>query len=81
MAFGLGLQPSRDASEAHDKITGKPLTVDKVAAEMLKSGVAVQAWISHFVIAPPLIIDKGDIDFGVSALDAALELADAQTRE
>ena len=55
-----------------DKITGKPLTVDKVAAEMLKNGVAVQAWISHFVIAPPLIIDKSDIDFGVSVLDAAL---------
>jgi taurine--2-oxoglutarate transaminase len=64
-----------------DKISGKPLTVDKVAAEMLKNGVAVQAWISHFVIAPPLIIEKEDIDLGVSVLDAALDLADAQTQE
>jgi taurine---2-oxoglutarate transaminase len=64
-----------------DKITGKPLTVDKIAVEMLKNGVAVQAWISHFVIAPPLIIEKDDIDVGVSVLDAALELADAQTGE
>jgi taurine---2-oxoglutarate transaminase len=64
-----------------DKITGKPLTVDKIAAEMLKNGVAVQAWISHFVIAPPLIIEKDDIDVGISVLDAALELADAQGHE
>ena len=55
-----------------DKIAGKPLTVDKIAAEMLKNGVAVQAWISHFVIAPPLIIQESDVDFGVAALDAAL---------
>jgi taurine---2-oxoglutarate transaminase len=64
-----------------DKITGKPLTVEKIAAEMLKNGVALQAWISHFVIAPPLIIEKDDIDLGVSVLDTALEMADAQTEE
>ncbi len=63
-----------------DKMAGKSLTVEKVAAQMLQNGVAVQAWISHFVIAPPLIIEKDDIDLGVSALDVALELADAQTR-
>jgi taurine--2-oxoglutarate transaminase len=44
---------------------------------MMKQGVAVQAWISHFVIAPPLIIEKSDIDFAVSVLDHALALADA----
>lgn len=60
-----------------DKITSKPLVVDKVAAEMMNQGVAVQAWISHFVIAPPLIVEKSDIDFAVSVLDQALALADA----
>jgi taurine--2-oxoglutarate transaminase len=60
-----------------EKITGKPLVVDEVAAEMMKQGVAVQAWISHFVIAPPLIIEKGEIDFAVSVLDQALTAADA----
>jgi taurine--2-oxoglutarate transaminase len=64
-----------------EKITGKPLVVDKVAAEMMKQGVAVQAWISHFVIAPPLIIEKSEIDFGVSALDEALSLADAHVEQ
>lgn len=59
-----------------EKIAGKPLIVDKVAAEMMKEGVAVQAWISHFVIAPPLIVEKGDIDFAVSVFDQALRLAD-----
>src|SRR5262249_54535720 len=44
------------SNPTHKKIAGKPLVVDQVAAEMMKRGVAVQAWISHFVLAPPLII-------------------------
>jgi taurine--2-oxoglutarate transaminase len=60
-----------------DKIEGKPLTVDQVAADMMKRGVTVQSWISHFVIAPPLIIEKEQIDFGVAALDQSLAIADA----
>jgi taurine--2-oxoglutarate transaminase len=60
-----------------DKIEGKPLTVDQVAADMMKHGVALQSWISHFVIAPPLIIEKEQIDFGVAALDQSLAIADA----
>ncbi len=59
-----------------DKLSGKPLVVDQVAAEMMKNGVATQAWISHLVLAPPLIIEKQDIDFGVSVLDRALSIAD-----
>ena len=50
--------------------------VDQIAAEMMKGGVTVQPWISHLVFAPPLIIEKQDIDFGVSVLDRALALAD-----
>jgi taurine--2-oxoglutarate transaminase len=60
-----------------DKISGAALVVDQVAAEMMKRGVTVQAWISHFVIAPPLIISEAEIDQGVEALDAALAIADA----
>jgi taurine--2-oxoglutarate transaminase len=62
-----------------DKVNGTPLLVDKVAAEMMKNGVFVQAWVSHFVIAPPLIITKGEIDSGVQMLDAALQIADGVT--
>lgn len=59
-----------------DKVSGVPLTVDKVAAEMMKNGVFIQAWVSHFVIAPPLIVSKEEIDLGVKILDAALAIAD-----
>jgi taurine---2-oxoglutarate transaminase len=59
-----------------DKVSGTPLLVDKVAAEMMKNGVFLQAWISHFVIAPPLIITREEIDSGVRALDSALRIAD-----
>ena len=61
-----------------DKISGKPLLVDKVAAEMMKNGVFIQSWISHFVIAPPLIITKEEVDIGVKALDGALVVADGE---
>ena len=63
-----------------DKVSGTPLLVDKVAAEMMKNGVFIQAWVSHFVIAPPLIISKEEIDSGVKALDAALNIADETIR-
>lgn len=64
-----------------EKIGGKPLVVDKVGAEMAKSGVAINSWISHFVIAPPLIIEKQEIDLGVAALDKALAIADGAVEE
>lgn len=61
-----------------DKVSGKSLLVDKIAAEMMKNGVFIQAWLSHFVIAPPLIITKDEIDKGVRALDEALSMADTE---
>ena len=63
-----------------DKISGTPLLVDKVAMEMMKNGVFVQAWVSHFIIAPPLIITKEEIDMGVKALDSALSIADGEIK-
>ena len=60
-----------------DKVEGKPLVVDQIAAKMMADGVSLQAWVSHFVIAPPLIIEKAEIDAGVAALDQALGIADA----
>ena len=62
---------------SQDKVDGKATIVDQVAADMLKRGVSIQAWISHLVIAPPLIIEKHEIDIGIEALDAALSIADA----
>ena len=59
-----------------DKVAGTPLLVDKITGEMMKNGVYCQAWVSHFVIAPPLIITEQEIDQGVKALDGALHIAD-----
>lgn len=61
-----------------DKIAGVPLTVDKVAADCMARGVYLMGWISHLLVAPPLIIDKEQIDEGIAALDEALKIADAE---
>jgi len=61
-----------------DKVSGKPLLVDQLAAKMLGDGVTIQAWVSHFVIAPPLIVTKEQIDFGIATLDKYLHMADEQ---
>ena len=60
-----------------DKVEGKPLVVDQIAAKMMAQGVAMQAWVSHFVIAPPLIVTKEELDLGIAALDEHLSIADA----
>jgi taurine--2-oxoglutarate transaminase len=44
----------------------------------MKRGVSVLAWVSHLVIAPPLIATETQIDEAVAALDGALAIADAQ---
>jgi taurine--2-oxoglutarate transaminase len=79
--WAVELVKNRDTKKplntGQDKLAGQPLVVDRVAAEMMKAGVAINPWISHFVIAPPLIIEKSEIDFGVSVFDQALTLADA----
>jgi taurine--2-oxoglutarate transaminase len=60
-----------------DKVEGKPLVVDQIAAKMMAQGVSIQAWVSHFVIAPPLIVTKEELDLGFAALDEHLSVADA----
>jgi len=61
-----------------EKLTGKPLMVDRVAGEMMKHNVFVQSWINHLVIAPPLIITEREIDEGVNAIDEALKIPDQE---
>jgi len=61
-----------------DKISGKPLLVDQIAAKMMADGVIMQAWVSHFVIAPPLIVTREEIQRGIDALDKHLSIADEQ---
>ena len=79
--FAVELVKNRKTKEPfntmRDKVEGKSLVVEQIAAKMMADGVAQQAWVSHFVIAPPLIISKEEIDFGIAALDRYLGIADA----
>lgn len=59
-----------------DKAARRPTVIDAVGAEMMKRGVSVLSWVSHMVIAPPLIVTEQQIDEGIEALDAALAIAD-----
>jgi taurine--2-oxoglutarate transaminase len=63
-----------------DKVAGRPLSVDKVTGEMMKNGIYMQGWISHFVIAPPLIITKQEIDSAIKVFDEALIIADNEIK-
>lgn len=73
-------QTKEPFNTGEDKIAGKPLLVDKIAAKMMSNGVYISGWMSHFVIAPPLIITKEEIDRAVAALDDALALADSEVQ-
>jgi taurine--2-oxoglutarate transaminase len=64
-----------------EKFAGKPLFIDKMSAEFMGRGIYVQAWVSHFVIAPPLIITKEEIDFVVDQFDQVLWMADAEVQK
>lgn len=79
--FAVDLVKNRATKEPldtmSDKVQGKPLVVDQIAGKMMADGVAIQAWISHFVIAPPLIVTEEEIDLGIAALDKHLAIADA----
>ncbi|NUQ29353.1 MAG: aminotransferase class III-fold pyridoxal phosphate-dependent enzyme [Acidobacteriaceae bacterium] len=59
-----------------EKLDGKTLVVDQIAGKMMASGIFLQAWMNHFVIAPPLIVSKEEIDFALTALDEHLAIAD-----
>jgi taurine--2-oxoglutarate transaminase len=61
-----------------DKVSSKPLLVDQIAAKMLADGVTIQAWVSHIVIAPPLIITRQQLEEGIAVLDRHLSIADEQ---
>jgi taurine--2-oxoglutarate transaminase len=59
-----------------DKAARRALVVDTVVAELAKHGISMMAWVSHLVIAPPLIITEEQLDEAVAALDVALRVAD-----
>ncbi len=59
-----------------DKVARKPMTIDQITADLMARGVFCMGWVSHLVIAPPLIIDDAQLDEAIAALDGALAIAD-----
>ena len=74
---GEGPRQADPFNTQQDKLAGKPLVVDQVTAKMMTLGVSCLGWVSHLVIAPPLIITEAELDEGLRALDEALAVADA----
>lgn len=60
-----------------DKFARRPMVIDGLVAELMKRGIYAIGWMSHFVIAPPLVISEAEIDEIVGAFDEVLSLADA----
>ena len=60
-----------------EKMAGKPLVVDQIAGKCMADGVIIVSWVSHFVIAPPLIVTLAELDRGIDTLDKHLSIADA----
>jgi taurine--2-oxoglutarate transaminase len=63
---------------SEDKANRRPMVVDEVTTDLMKRGVFCMGWVSHLVLAPPLIIDDAQIDEAVAALDASLAIADSR---
>jgi taurine--2-oxoglutarate transaminase len=63
-------------STPRDKLDGKPLIIDQVTAKMMSLGVSCLGWVSHLVVAPPLIVSEAELEQGLRALDEALAIAD-----
>jgi len=80
--WGLELVRNRKSRLAfntrEDKLQGKSMVADGVAAECIGNGTFINSWINHLIIAPPLIIKREEIDQGTTALDSALGVADTE---
>jgi taurine--2-oxoglutarate transaminase len=81
MFWAVDLVKNRETKEPFgnfkDKVNRKPMVVDQVQAKLMEQGVYCIGWMSHFVIAPPLIITEEQMDQAIAAFDKALEITDA----
>lgn len=67
----------RPFNTMRDKFEGKPLLIDKVTGDLMSHGVYCMGWVSHLVIAPPLILTDAELQQGLAAIDGALKITDA----
>jgi taurine--2-oxoglutarate transaminase len=84
MFWALELVRDRKTRQPFDtrenKLAGNPLFADRIASKCMSDGVYVATWINILIIAPPLIIDREQIETGIAAIDKSLELADREVR-
>jgi len=64
--------------ERSDKVSKGSTVVDEVASVAYEHGTYVANMINTLIVAPPLPITENDIDEAIEALDAALEISDAE---
>jgi taurine--2-oxoglutarate transaminase len=62
-----------------DKASLRPLFVSELTKKMLAQGLWLNSWISHFIVAPPLIITESEIDEAIDIFDEVLKEADKKT--
>jgi taurine---2-oxoglutarate transaminase len=81
MFWAVELVKNRETKEPFstfkDKVARKPMPIDLVSAKMMADGVYCVGWMSHLVIAPPLILTEAEMDFAVAVMDKAFEITDA----
>ncbi len=65
-------------NDYNDKLKGNPLMTDKVAKYSMERGVYLSTWISHFIIAPPLIITEEELNRGLDVVDESLKVSDEE---
>lgn len=82
---GIEINYDRDKripfNTAQDKIDGKPLMVNRVSKYAMEQGVYLYTWISHFIVAPPLIIEEDDLNKGFDVIDEALKISDKEIKK
>ena len=78
--WAIELVKNRETKEPffspEDKLVWRASVLDKIGADLMKNGVFVQSWLSHFIVAPPLIVSREEIDEGIRAFDGSLKIAD-----
>lgn len=65
-------------NSSDEKLNGKSIVVDRVAKDAMGKGVFFSPWISHFVLAPPLIITEEEMNRALDVLDESLKIADTE---
>ncbi len=64
-----------------EKIEGKPLMVEKLTKAAMEKGVYLSSWVNHFIIAPPLIIKKEELLYGLDIIDEILTISDKEVKK